>query len=138
MTFCYYTATGTFRIRFDSTILDVSNGFINAPENSTALSGDVTCATGTFTTTIRDRYFLPPSGVDGWYFDGSRLDNRTQGISITDGVLPHLSEFIYGSRLTWPSVATRNLDGIYTCRVGSDSRVLEVHIQSECRGNATT
>ena len=83
-------------------------------------------------------YNITPNGVDGWYFNGARLEDGTQGISILEGVIRTASGFIFDSLLTWPSVATRNLGGNYTCRVGSDSRVLVVHIQSECRGNATT
>ena len=139
LTFCYSTAPGTFRLRFSSTTLNVANHFLNVPENSSGLVGGVSCLTDPFTNDTRLVYNITPNGVSGWYLNGSRLDDGTQGISISERVSsPVPMQFSFASLLIWPSVATRNLDGNYTCRVGSDSLVLVVHIQSECRGNATT
>ena len=139
LTFCYSTATGTFLVRVTSATLNVANHFLNVPENSSGLVGHVSCVTDLFTAATQLMYNITPNAVSGWYFNGSRLDNGTQGISISESLSPiSPPDFIFVSSLTWPSVATRNLDGNYTCRVGSDSQVLNVHIQSECRGNATT
>ena len=138
LTFCYSTAPGTFTVRVTSITLNVANYFLNVPENSSGLVGGVACLTDPFTDDTRLMYNITPNGVSGWYFNGARLEDGTQGISISESLTLLSSEYIFASGLTWPSVATRNLDGNYTCRVGSDSRVLVVHIQSECRGNATT
>ena len=128
----YSALPGTFELHIDTT------GVINVPENSTGVLTEILCYTNAHPSSIYGTYGVTTNSVSGWYFNGVRLESGDLGITIVENFYSRLAGTIYESQLTWPPFATLNLAGNYTCRVGNDSLVVTVRIQSKCHGNVRT